>query len=119
PPRRVDQDAPPLHLRQGSGVDEVMTGLVEVAMEADEVALLQQVVEPERPPDAQGLLGAGDDIRVVEHDIQPERLGPERRSRADPATADDPEGLAAEPGGGLGGAVIPAALAAPPVGAQG
>ena len=36
--------------------------------------------------------------RVVEDHVEPERPGPERRGRADPAAADQAEGLPTEPG---------------------
>src|SRR3954452_10577791 len=57
--------------------------------------------------DAERLVGPLWEEWVEEHDVEPERLGPERRRRADPATADDPERLTAEPGGADGRFVVP------------
>ena len=62
--------------------------LVEVAVQADEVALLEQLVERVDPADAQGLVHPLAEVGVVEDDVEPQGLGPHGGRRADPAAAD-------------------------------
>ena len=81
-----------------SGVDEVVSRRVEIAVQADEVALLEQFLELVDPADAQGLVHPLAEVRVVEDDVEPQGLGPEGRRGADPAAADEAQRLAAEPG---------------------
>ena len=76
-------------------------------MQADEVALLEQLVELVDAADAQGLVDPLAEVGVVEDDVEPQGLGAEGRRRADPAAADDPEGLAAQAGRAQGGPVVP------------
>ena len=98
PARRVDQDRARPHPRERPGVDQVAGRRVEVAVQADEVALLEQLFEPVDAADAQRLVDPLAEIRVVEDDVEPERLGAQGRRGADPAAADHAERLAAQPG---------------------
>ncbi len=76
-------------------------------MQAHEVTLFEQLVERIRAADSQGLVVSLRDKRVVKDDVEPERPGPQGHRGADPAAADQAEGLAAQPGRARGIAVVP------------
>ena len=63
------------------------------------MALLEQFFEPVNTADAQRLVHSLAEVGIVKDDVQPQRLGPERGRRADPAAADDAESLAPQPRG--------------------
>ena len=89
--RRVDQKGVLLHRSELGRADHVPGFLGQRAMEADHVALGEQVVERLDPPHAGGDLDAGDRIGIVGDHLHAEGLGAERRGDADPAEADDAE----------------------------
>ena len=107
PPGRVDQDRPATHPGQRLGVDHVVGRRVQVAMEADEMALLEQLLEAMDPPDPQRLVGPLGDQGIVEDDVEAECLGPERGRGADPPATDQPDRLAAEPGRSIRRPMVP------------
>ena len=79
-------------------VDQVAARRVEVAVQADEVALLEQLVELVDAADAERLVDPLAEVRVVEDHVEPQGPGAEGRGRADPAAADHAERLAASRG---------------------
>ena len=69
-------------LFDGEVVDEVVVVFVQVAVQGDAVALVEQVLERVDPLDAQRALQAVLEVGVVEQDVEAERLGPYRHRLA-------------------------------------
>src|SRR5262249_8971424 len=104
---RVDQEGAGTHACQCAGIDEVVGRVVEVAVQADEVTLFEQVFESVATAVAEGLVDALGEGGVVEDDIETEGLGPEGGGRADPAAADQAQRLPPEPWGADRRPVVP------------
>ena len=89
----------------------MMSRRVKVAVHADEMALLEQLVKGVDAPNPQHLVHAMTEVRIIEHHVQSQWLGPQGRCRADPAAADQPQRLAPQPGSSDGRLVVPGARA--------
>lgn len=69
---------PLTYLFDGKVVDEVVVVFVQVAVQGDAVALVEQVLQGVDPLDAQRALQAVLQVGVVEDDVEAEDLGPHR-----------------------------------------
>ena len=81
------------HLRQEFAVDHAARGFGQRQVQADDVRGRQQLVE-RQPVDAVPLVELGVEKRVKRDDAHPERQGAEGHRPADPAHADQAQGLA-------------------------
>ena len=93
--RRVDEERARRQLREERGVDEAGGRRVAVAVEREAGGLRSELAQRGGAADAQRLVGAIVAVRVVEDDVEAERLRAHRRRRPDPTEADEPEGGAA------------------------
>lgn len=100
--RRVDEEGARSHLLDGELIDEVVVVFVERAVQGYAVGLEEKVLERVDARQSEALLDAVWQVRVVEDDVETERLSPQRDRRTDPAEADNTESVTTYPGAALG-----------------
>jgi hypothetical protein len=76
--------------------DEMARFIIQRAMEREDIGLSEKFIECAHSRDADGLVRAVGQIRIVEDDAEAERLGPQRCRGADATEADDAKGERAE-----------------------
>ena len=104
---RIDEHRPRSHRGQGPCIDQVPGRRIQITMEADKMALLEQFLELEHAADPERLVHTLAEKWVVKDNVEPERLSTEGRRRADPTAADNAERLAPEPGSTRRRPVVP------------